>query len=192
MRYSVHTIDREFTPAEAADITGVSTALQRDWRRRGILSGNTDGKWTRWNLHDIIRLSVMKLFSDAGMDVSQTDTIAQMALMPTLSALAYIDQAVEFDGDEISEERRNEIRFGNVRTTDSSHSVGRFLASFGKGEFDVCRTDTLAALEDLLDREPHPVLSIVDCHNLALHIVKRAGGPVVRYEIEILETSGDE
>src|SRR5207249_7491430 len=81
MNYSVRTIDREFTPAEAAEITGVSTALQRDWRRRGILAENADGKWTRWELKDIIRLSVMKLFSDAGMDVSQTKTVAQMAIL---------------------------------------------------------------------------------------------------------------
>jgi len=192
MQYSCRTVDREFTPAEAAEITGVSTALQRDWRRRGILSGNADGKWTRWNLNDIIRLSVMKLFSDAGMDVSQTVNLAGMALMPTLSAVACIDQAIEFDGDEISEEARDRIRFGSVRTTHPSHTAGRFLAAFGKGELDACRTDTLAGLEAFLDRELHPVLSIVDCQNLALHIVKRAGGPVIRYEVVIHNASDDE
>lgn len=185
MRYSVRTINREFTPAEAAEITGVSTALQRDWRRRGILAENAEGKWTRWGLTDIIRLSVMKLFSDAGMDVSQTKTIAQMALLPTLGAIARIDEAVAFEGDEIPEESRNRIRVGTVGTTHPSHTPGRFLISFGKGEYDVCRTDSLADVESLLDRDHRPILSVVDCHSLASLIAERAGGPVIRYEIEV-------
>src|SRR3546814_19177921 len=62
MRFSIRSIDREFSPAEAAEITGVSTALQRAWRRRGILPENADGNWTRWDFNDIIKLCVMKLF----------------------------------------------------------------------------------------------------------------------------------
>jgi hypothetical protein len=190
MRYAVRTINREFTPAEAAEITGVSTALQRDWRRRGILAENVEGKWTRWELTDIIRLSVMKLFSDAGIDVSQTKTIAQMALLPTLGALARIDEAVAFEGDEIPEESRDNIRLGTVRTTHPSHTLGRFLVSFGGHEFDVCRTDSLATVESLLDERRLAILPpIVDCHNLASLIAERAGGPVIRYEIEV---TGDE
>lgn len=185
MRFSVRTINREFSPAEAAEITGVSTALQRDWRRRGILAENAEGKWTRWELTDIIRLSVMKLFSDAGMDVSQTKTIAQMAILPTLAAITPIDAAVAFDGDEIPEESRDRIRFGTVRTTHPSHTLGRFLVAFGKGEYDVCRTDSLAAVESLLDEQPRPIFSIVDCDSLGALIAKRAGGPVIRYEIEV-------
>lgn len=187
MRYSVRTIDREFTPAEAAAITGVSTALQRDWRRREIIKGdpNPEGKWTRWALTDIIRLSVMKLFSDAGMEVSSTTTVANMAVLPTLGALALVDEAVEFDGDEIGDAQQARIRFSTVGTTHPSHSIGRFLACFGKGEYDVCRTDDLASLEAKLDEEPRPILSVVDCRNLAWLIVERAGGPVLRYEITV-------
>jgi len=185
MSWRCRTINREFTPAEAAAITGVSTALQRDWRRRGILAENTEGKWTRWELTDIIRLSVMKLFSDAGMDVSQTKTIAQMALLPTLGAIARIDEAVAFEGDEIPEESRDRIRLSTVGTTHPSHTLGRFLVSFGKGEYDVCRTDSLADVESLLDTDRRPILSVVDCHSLASIIAERAGGPVIRYEIEV-------
>jgi len=185
MQYSVRTIDREFTPAEAATITGVSPALQRDWRRREILKGNPGGKWTRWTLDEIIRLSVMKLFSDAGMDVSQTKAIAQMALAPTLEAITRIDDAVVFAGDEIPDESQDRIRFSTVRTTDPSHTLGRFLVSFGKSEYDVCRTDSLAEVESRLDSECRPICSVVDCHNLARLIVERAGGPVIRYEVEV-------
>ncbi len=183
MRYSVRTITREFTPAEAAEITGVSTALQRDWRRRGILAENAEGKWTRWALDDIIRLSVMKLFSDAGMDVSQTVTIAQMALLPTLGAIAWLDQAVAFEGDEIPEEARGTI----LDTTRRAPSLGRFLVSFGKHADDVCRVASLASMEAFLDDNRRPILSVVDCQSLASIIVERAGGPVFRYEIEVAD-----
>jgi hypothetical protein len=181
---SVSVINREFSPAEAAAITGVSTALQRDWRRREVLKGdpNPEGKWTRWSLTDIIRLSVMKLFSDAGMEVSHTTMIASMALMPTLGALALIDDAVEFDG-EIDDVQKARIRSSTVVTTHPAHTPGRFLASFGKGEYDVCRTDDMASLEAMLDEEVRPILSVVDCRNLARLIVERAGGPVIRYEV---------
>jgi len=187
MRYSVHTIDREFSPAEAAAITGVSTALQRDWRRREIVKGepNPEGKWTRWSLTDIIRLSVMKLFSDAGMEVSSTTTVASMAVLPTLGALAQIDEAVEFEGDELAEEQKARIRSTTVGTTHPSHTIGRFLVAFGKGEYDVCRTDDLASLEAMLDERARPILSVVDCRSLARLIVERAGGAVLRYEIEV-------
>lgn len=182
---AISVIKREFSPAEAAAITGVSTALQRDWRRREVVKTdpNPDGKWTRWSLNDIIRLSVMKLFADVGMDVSSTTMIASMALLPTLGALAAIDEAVEFDGDEIGDAEKARIRSISVGTTDPSHTIGRFLASFGKGEYDVCRTDDLASLEAMLDRETRPILSVVDCRNLARRIVERAGGPVIRYEV---------
>ena len=110
MRYSVETISRDFTPAEAATVTGVSTTLQRDWRRRGVIESKADGTWTRWRLEDIIRLAVMKLLSDAGVDVSSTKIIAHMAILPTLVAMEEIDGAVVFEGDEIPDLSRERIR----------------------------------------------------------------------------------
>lgn len=189
MAYSVSVVRREFSPAEAAVITGVSAALQRDWRRRKLEDSepNSEGKWTRWSLTDIIRLSVRKLFSDAGMEVSSTTIIAGMALMPTLGALALIDEAVEFDGDEIGDAEKARVRSITVGTTHPSHTTGRFLVSFGKGDYDVCRTDDLASLEATLDEEVRPILSVVDCYNLARLIVERAGGPVIRYEIKVAD-----
>src|SRR3546814_1923245 len=110
MRFSIRSIDREFSPAEAAEITGVSTALQRDWRRRGILPENADGKWTRWDLNDIIKLSVMKLFSDAGIDVSKTSIVSQMAMMPTRAAISLTEGAVTFEGAELPDEEKARVR----------------------------------------------------------------------------------
>ncbi len=186
MNWTCRTVDREFTPAEAAKISGVSTALQRDWRRRGILPENSEGKWTRWDLSEVIRLCVMKLFSDAGIDVSKTVLVSQMAILPTLKVIGTIDGATEFDGNELSIEERASILRGMVGTSDPRHTLGRYLAACGEGETDFRRVDKFEDLKSLITRD-RPILSIIDCQNLARLIVKRAAGPVIRFEVEIVE-----
>ena len=56
----------EFTPAEAAEATGVSVDLQRDWRRRDLLKPQRGSGHTRFRLPDLCRLYAMKVFSDIG------------------------------------------------------------------------------------------------------------------------------
>ena len=53
-----------FTPAEAERITGVTTTMQRDWRRRGILK--KEGDTARFDLFDLCELLTLKLLSDRG------------------------------------------------------------------------------------------------------------------------------
>ena len=110
-----------------------------------------------------------------------------MAVMPTMDALAQIDEAVDFDGNEIGEGLKARIRGNTVRTTHPSHTIGRFLAAFGKTEYDVCRVDDLASLEAKLNKQARPILSVVDCRSLARLIADRAGGPVIRYEIAVTD-----
>ncbi|WP_199556246.1 MerR family transcriptional regulator [Sandaracinobacteroides hominis] len=184
MRYSVETISRDFTPAEAATVTGVSTTLQRDWRRRGVIESKADGTWTRWRLEDIIRLAVMKLLSDAGVDVSSTKIIAHMAILPTLVAMEEIDGAVVFEGDEIPDLSRERIRAAAANDAGPA-AYGRFLVCGGSNELDVTRVPNLAAMDDLADEEPRAISFVIDCWFLASLIVDRAGGPVIRRKVEI-------
>jgi hypothetical protein len=188
MSWTCTRVDREFTPNEAERITGVSTALQRDWRRRGIIASKEDGKWTRWDLDDLVRLTVMKLFSEAGMDVSKTGTVASMAMTPTFAAFARFDEAHEFAGDEVTEEERERILSSFApRTTHASHTFGRYLASFGREEMQVCRVTTLTQLAEFMEEQKQAVFAVVDCWQVAAQIVERAGGPITRFEIETKE-----
>ena len=188
MSWTCHRIDREFTPIEAERITGVSTALQRDWRRRKIIASKEDGKWTRWELDDLVRLSVMKLFSDAGMDVSKTGTVASMAMMPTYAAFAQFDDAHEFAGDDISDEEKERVLATFApRTSHPSHTFGRYLASFGKDEMQVCRVASLDQLAAFMIEQKQAVFAVVDCYQVAAQIVERAGGAITRFEIETKE-----
>lgn len=54
----------QFTPAEAERITGVSTAQQRDWRRREFLPAN-EGH-ARFDLFQLASMLVLKVLADRG------------------------------------------------------------------------------------------------------------------------------
>lgn len=180
MQYTVRTISREFTASEVDAITGVSPSLQRNWRRYGYLPENEGGKWTRYSLDWVIRIAVMKLLSDAGTDVSKTSVAAQMAIPPTLDAIMGIAGAVVFEGHDVPEEERQRII-----ALDGSYATGRYIVSYGYHELAICRVSSLADIEEDAVKERRPVFSVVDTHALALLIAERAGGPVVRYEIEM-------
>ncbi len=88
MKTSIRTITREFTPKEAAAVTGVSPTLQRDWRRRGLLPEKKEVGWTSFTLEDVIQMSVMKAFADSGISVKAAREFSDLAVLPTL---AFID-----------------------------------------------------------------------------------------------------
>lgn len=53
------------TPAEAAIVTGVMPATQRDWRHRGFLSASSDG-WTRFDAEGVAELWLLKILAVVG------------------------------------------------------------------------------------------------------------------------------
>lgn len=57
-----------FTPAEAERITGVSTALQRDWRRRNLLPSMSGH--ARFDVFELARMAVLKHLADRGIGPS--------------------------------------------------------------------------------------------------------------------------
>lgn len=65
-----------FTPGEAEAITGVSTALQRDWRRREFLPKG-DGH-ARFDLFTLAELLAMKALADRGVGPQITREIAPL------------------------------------------------------------------------------------------------------------------
>jgi hypothetical protein len=126
----------------------------------------------------------MKLFSDAGIDVSKTSVVADLAVLPPLHAIYLMDEAVAFDGDDIPEASMARIRATTVVTT--GHKPGRYIARTGDHELDFFRAESLEKFESLLDKR-QPVISVIDCYSLASRIVERAGGAVTRYEIEMAD-----
>lgn len=66
-----------FTPGEVEAVSGLSTVMQRNWRRHGYLPSTNDGH-ARFNAFDIARLMVMKMFSDHGVGPHESSKVAKI------------------------------------------------------------------------------------------------------------------
>jgi len=84
-----------FTPGEAEKITGLSTAMQRDWRRRGFIAGG-DGH-ARFNAFTLGELLTLKLLADAGVGPQQGQSYARWTTAGIVwHALQWVDA---YEGD---------------------------------------------------------------------------------------------
>ena len=70
----------QFTPAEAAAITGVTVETQREWRRRGFMPKHEAG-WHRFTLREVCRLRLLRELTDFGLPATRAvDQIAEAFL----------------------------------------------------------------------------------------------------------------
>lgn len=65
-----------FTPGEAETVTGLSTTMQRDWRRRRFLSA-PDGKQARFDAFGLASLWTAKMLADRGIGPAESHGILQ-------------------------------------------------------------------------------------------------------------------
>jgi DNA-binding transcriptional MerR regulator len=112
MAVYISEVGREFTAGEAEKLTGVSTALQRDWRRRGLLDELQDGPKKRFSLSEVCILAMMQGFSEGGVSVKSALTLAKMTCFGTLSGLMSLPGAVAFEGVALSEANRSDFITG--------------------------------------------------------------------------------
>lgn len=171
-------IDREFSPSEVEAITGVSTALQRDWRRRGILPQKTDGKWSRFGLDHLIEIMVLKTFSDAGFSVKDVAEISKMAILPTLYFISEDPNSTFWDTELELTAADKEQPFGGVQ---GRYLVMAHIPGVTHVYARTIRPNTLSAVEDWVTQNKATAFTVLDFENLASLIVERAG-PVVRIE----------
>ncbi|MBM6579919.1 hypothetical protein ILT44_06980 [Microvirga sp. BT689] len=171
----------EYSPAEASDATGVSTALQRDWRRRGIIGrAGPAGQHSRFTFDDLCEMMALKSFSDAGLrikrltaasseepgqprpltkdDLFNAETAAHMCRLPMLHFAA-----------EASASRWGGAT-GPLVGTSPGHRIGRFVVVSGQ---QLYRVDSLAVLDEAPAEEigPEPVKVIFDCKLAANRLI---------------------
>ncbi|MEE9271713.1 MAG: hypothetical protein V3U57_00320 [Robiginitomaculum sp.] len=75
-----------FTPSELAEITGLSTTMQRDWRRRGILA-TSDGH-AKFDIYDLTEVYFMARMSESGIGPLKSGPHAFFAGLNMLSGVA--------------------------------------------------------------------------------------------------------
>ncbi|BCG98802.1 hypothetical protein MesoLj131b_08020 [Mesorhizobium sp. 131-2-5] len=78
---------RGFTPSDIEAVTGVSTGLQREWRRQKILPKKTDRGWTRIGLPELVGIFVLKKLADSGFPLREAQVAAGQAVEPVLNSI---------------------------------------------------------------------------------------------------------
>lgn len=184
MKYSVSTITREFTPSEVAQVTGVSTALQRDWRRRGVIEGRSDG-WNKYKLSDVIKMTVMRAFTQSGISLETAEGLSFMAVLPVIATLSRWEDTAVFSGDPLNDEQKERVRSGAVGGASEDDQFSFVALPEKDGKPVAGRTKDLAKGEQLMAQNQSFHGVVVDHYQLAHHIAAHSPLPIITYEIEV-------
>lgn len=193
MKYRVKTITRDFSPSEAARVTGVSTALQRDWRRRGVIEGRSDG-WNRFQLEDVISMAVMRAFTQSGISIETAAVLSSLAILPVIATLSRWSDTAVFEGDTLPENEQDRVRSGAVKGASEDEQFS-FVALPERAEDPIAaRLDALADCERLMSKNRSFHGIVMDHYGLAHHIASNCDLPIIRYLVEVIasdeETAG--
>lgn len=167
-----------FKPREIEELTGISTSLQRDWRRRGLLQ-KKGGGWTKYDTEDLVNLTVAKVAIDRGMAASSALYISQAA---NFALLAYVlRDATEFDPAVPTKSKKTMI--DKVPKKSASKYFRRFLAVANNPENleeGIVFVDDVSTAFDLWrSRElEFGAAVVIDLFAVAEMIVKRAARPL--------------
>jgi len=168
-----------FTPSEAAQITGLSAAMQRDWRHRGFLPKN-DGH-ARFDLFTLAVMMVLKLFADRNIGPQAVKTIAEItARAIAWHALEFVDS---FEGDiphSPDSARRalwNSLGFPRLIPT-------RYLVVFAdESEWWDNSLDNAFAQNDGAEKRSGPII-VLDMMTLGDLLADRAGRALVHIDTD--------
>jgi hypothetical protein len=176
-----------FTPGEAERITGISVALQRDWRRRGLLRPNEDGH-ARFHFVDLGELLFLKVVAERGIGPQQARAIASLAG----GAIAYYALCHDgaFEGDPVPGANPMNAAIGAIRAVATDKVIHRAVPAplfiwWADGtelwHVSLDRAIGTLAEEDIEKKLGGPVV-VVDQHILGGIMLARAGRPLVVVE----------
>lgn len=184
-RFSI--TERTFTPKEAAEISGVSPVLQRNWRRRGFLPVRNDG-WAQFTVSDIVRLCAMKILADTGISIEAARQIAATACDPVYAMLRGDRALLKIDDPSgvLSPAQREKAldrmlpfqrRFADAADDQSPPRytfapVPEVFLSEEHGMYRAPQTHDLRTIDEFLERHDRASGVIIDHHRLAERIAR--------------------
>lgn len=184
MNFSVSTVTRDFSPREVARVSGVSTSLQRDWRRRGVIPSRAEG-WNKYSLDDVIRMTVMRAFTQSGISLETAEIVSQLAVLPVIDELVRWDDVAQFDGDPLSEKQMNMIRESHVSGASGDEQF-TFVALPDDGEgSSAARLRNLADAEAVMGRSRNFYGIALDHTALAHRIARLSPTPIITFNIQV-------
>jgi MerR HTH family regulatory protein len=150
-----------YTPKEAAALSGVTSDIQREWRRRKlmpfIVSRQGSREWKNFDLREVCALTIMRSLSDFEVPLATARTIAE----------ASADYVVVFI----------------LKLLDLKESCPGLVKNWEVQQFVVIGSDKVPQfsddLEKLLLRQHSPATTSLDLAKIADLIVRRATGPFV-------------
>lgn len=158
----------EFSAGQAAEISGVNASLQRHWRQRGLLPDIEPGKHARFGPGEVLRMTIMKAFSDSNISIKGarifTQTAADIAgrILQTLPGAVELVADPSLGPDFIDRERRRLEDWRDMRRV-------RYLfmplpeREDGPGAIAMYQREDLSDLHTLLDEDGfHGLLIDVD------------------------------
>lgn len=174
---------RLFTPAAAERITGVSVALQRDWRRRGILPQH-EGH-ARFKLFDLAELLFLRMMTDRGIGpLAQTGAVPVKGMAKSV-AVRIVMHALRWpDAWEGPVERTPGRTWGEQAATligeMMSFDPARFFVWFADGSMVLC-DDPREAFDRHLSSDPAVAGAVIvlDLNAIGSHLIEQVGEPLV-------------
>jgi len=157
-----------YSPEEAAQLSGVATGTQRDWRRHERMpfqsSSSADTPhWNRFDLKEVAALTVMQVLNDLNVELPVARTTAEAAAE---DVIVLISERI----DDRQRKKLKRIRPPLVKRWDAERFV--VIGSDRVPQF-------ADKLEDLLHRQHSPAVNQLDLGKVADLIVARAKKPFV-------------
>lgn len=180
-----------FTPGEAERITGLSTAMQRDWRHRGFLPKN-DGH-ARFDAFGLAAMLVLKIFSDRGIGPQFAEKITEITSRSIVWTALELPEMFEGDLDwerpEYSERPTYLLLDGHRRGLWNALGFpplipSRFLIVFADGSewWDASLDHAFADERNKTPEKLSGPIIVLDQEVLGDLLAERAGRPLVHIE----------
>lgn len=182
MEISSKVTEGAFTPREVERMTGLSTAMQRDWRKRGFLS-SLQGKHARFTADEVAALFIMKLLADGGLGPAVSHRLAQPAARALLMYGTDTFAALEVEGpaeavDEYSKAYASDTAEWEIASGMKVEDLQRYLVFVGPDKlFTTNDLNSFAA-----ERRPGPML-ILDLDDLGKKLAARAPRPLRKLHV---------
>jgi MerR-like DNA binding protein len=126
--------ERDFSAMEAAELTGVSQTMQRDWRRHGYLPPSIPGKRVRFSLTDICILALAKIQTNEGKPVEGAIWTAKMSADVAMTQIELCQFGVEFKGIDLDPAGKRKIIYDLNEVEDKDYAASRYVFFPAKGK----------------------------------------------------------
>lgn len=182
MKLIVSSSELTFTPAEVEEVTGLTTTMQRDWRRRRFLKVQPQSH-ARFRTKEVAEILVMKLLADRGLGPASTRSFSRRAAESVLWYAYENSNAVATRGtsEEIAEYHRifgQDLKEIERLIGTKTAGLCKYFVAFSDNDF-VNSSD----LDECFGRESIQPAVVLNLEAIGSHLVAKAGKPLVQIEL---------